>query len=129
MKRIIALSALVLTIASLAGCSAFRPLPQDYTYGPAGREVVVTNPNAYAKAQADAVDRACNLTRQQYKKVFKAYWHEMQEFNRHIESDPGDYRLDRSYIREHGRLERKMQRILDAEQFARWRRLEGRNRR
>ena len=128
MKRIIALSALVLTLASLIGCAPL-PLSREYVGGPGGRVVVVMNPNAYAKSQADAIDRACNLTRQQYKKVFKVYWREMQEFNRHIESDPNDYRLDRSYIREHGRLERKMKRILDPEQFARWRRIEGRNRR
>lgn len=128
MKRIIALSAFVLMLASFVGCSSMRPLPE-YTYGPAIYETTSMNPNVYAKSQADAVDRVCNLTRQQYRRVFKAYWHEIQDFNRHLETDPGDTRLDRSYIREHGRLERKMKRILDAEQFARWRRIEIRNRR
>lgn len=129
MKRIVALSAFVLMLASFVGCTSLRPLPQEYTYGPGIHETAVMNPNAYAKSQADAVDRACNLTRQQYRKVFKAYWHEIQDFNRHIETNPGDTRLDRSYIREHGRLERKMKRILDPDQFARWRRIDGRNRR
>lgn len=129
MKNIFALSAFVLMLASLVGCSSMRPLPIDYNYGPGGREETVVNPNAYAKSQTDAVDRVCNLTRQQYRKVFKAYWREIQDFNRHIESNPDDTRLDRSYIREHGRLERKMKKILDADQFARWRRIDGRNRR
>lgn len=127
MKRIIALSAFVLILSSLVGCSSLRQAPA--TYGPGLHETTVVNPNAYAKSQADAVDRVCSLTRQQYRKVFKAYWREIQDFNDRIESNPGDTRLDRSYIREHGRLERKMKRILDPDQFARWRRTEGRNRR
>ena len=129
MKKFVALSAFVLMLASISGCTAMRPMPQEYTYGQGVRDVAVMNPNSYAKSMADAIDRACNLTRLQYKKVFKAYWHEMQEINRHITSDPNYMRLDRSYLREHGRLERKMRRILDSQQFARWRRIEARNRR
>ena len=129
MKRIIALSAFVLMLASLVGCSTMRPMHQEYTYGHASHEAAVMNPNAYAKSQADLVDRVCNLTRQQYKKVFKAYWHEIKEFNSRIASDHSDNRLDRSYIREHGRLERKMKRILDPQQFARWRRIDSRSHR
>ena len=129
MKNIIAFSALVLILASFTGCTTMRPIPQEYTYGPAMHETTVMNPNVYAKSQADAVDRACNLTRQQYRRVFKAYWHEIQDFNRHLENDYSDTRLDRSYIREHGRLERKMKKILDPQQFARWRRIETRNHR
>lgn len=129
MKRIIAISAFVLMLASFVGCSTMRPVPQEYAHGSGIRETAIMNPNAYAKSQADLVDRACNLTRQQYKKVFKAYWHEINEFNRRITSNPTDIRLDRSYIREHGRLERKMKRILDARQFARWRRIDSRSHR
>ena len=129
MKRIIALSAFVLMLASFIGCTAMRPMPQEYSYGQGVRDIAVMNPNSYAKSRTDDIDRVCNLTRQQYKKVFKAYWHEIQEFNRHITSDPNNRRLDRTYLREHGRLERKMKKILDQQQFARWRRIEARNRR
>lgn len=124
MKKIFAFSALVLILASLVGCSSTRALPRELGGAGSLRDVVSVNSNAYARSQADALDRALDLTRQQYRKVFKAYYQEIQDLKGHVES-AGDDRLDRSYIREHGRLERKMKRILTAEQYARWRRLDG----
>ena len=124
MKRIIAISAFVLMLASIAGCSAVLPVAQEeYSHGPGIHQADAMNPNRYARAHADAVDRTCGLTRIQYRKVYKAYWRESQECRRHYESELNSNRLDRSYIRAHGRLERKMRRILDADQFARWSRM------
>lgn len=130
MKRIIAFSAFLLMLASLAGCSAVIPMQQEYAQGPGIiRNAGSMNPNEYARFHAEAIDRACDLTRLQYRKVYKAYWRESQEMHRHMESNGRDSRLDRAYIRQRGRLERKMSRILTPEQFEIWRRTEGRNRR